>query len=168
MLYLCALAVVLVLARELLALELVKHLSDSLCGFRQHRFERDARRELTLFPKPVQSDVEERGDDEVITRKFAVQAGLSDGSHLVRSPGVPCYLYTCLMTPAASSSRAASLSLFIRLFAEQSNVSVLMSIAERQKGTNSSLVPREQQHGRVPQARCALHCLYGVSPPSCG
>ena len=44
--YLGALAVVLVLAREALRFKAVEHLADLLCGLREHGLERDARRQL--------------------------------------------------------------------------------------------------------------------------
>ena len=56
--HLCALAVVLVLARELFALELVEHLADCLGRLRQHGFQRDAGRQLALFAKLVDSDIQ--------------------------------------------------------------------------------------------------------------
>ena len=63
MLYLCALAVVLVLARELLALELVQHLADGLSRLRQHRLQGNARSQLTLGLQAVDAGVQKRGDN---------------------------------------------------------------------------------------------------------
>lgn len=71
MLYLCALAVVLVLARELLALELVQHLADGLSRLRQHRLQGHAWRELALFAKLIDADIEQCGNNEVVAGKLA-------------------------------------------------------------------------------------------------
>ena len=63
MLYLRALAVILVLAREFLAFELVEDFSYSLCGFRQHRLQGNARSQLTLGLQAVDAGVQKRGDN---------------------------------------------------------------------------------------------------------
>lgn len=70
--YLCTFAVVLVLARELLALEFVKHLPNSLRRFRQHGFKRHPRSELALPLEAIDPRVEKGGDDEVVVRQIAV------------------------------------------------------------------------------------------------
>ena len=66
-------AVIFVLARELLALELVQHLADGLSRLRQHRLQGHAWRELALFAKLIDADIEQRGNDEVVTGKLAGQ-----------------------------------------------------------------------------------------------
>ena len=70
MLYLRALAVILVLAREFLAFELVEDFSYSLCGFRQHMLERNARSQLALGLQSVDAGVQKRRDNQVIVGQF--------------------------------------------------------------------------------------------------
>ena len=74
MLYLRALAVILVLARELLAFEAVKHLADGLRRLRKHGLKRYARRELAPLLQPIDADLEQGRDHEVVRRKFAADA----------------------------------------------------------------------------------------------
>lgn len=69
--HLRALAVVLVLAREPLALEPVEHLADRLRGLRQHRLQRHARLELALFAQAVHAELEQRGHNAVVRRQLA-------------------------------------------------------------------------------------------------
>ena len=69
--HLRTLAIVLVLARELLVLEPVEHLADRFRGFCQHGLQRHARGELTAFAQPVDPDFQECGYDKVVRWKFA-------------------------------------------------------------------------------------------------
>ena len=61
-------AIILVLARELLALEFVEHLPNSLRRFRQHGLQRYTGGELALPLETVNPRVEKGGNDEVVIR----------------------------------------------------------------------------------------------------
>ena len=66
MLYLCALAVVLVLARELLALKLVEHLADGFCWLGQHRLQGHSGSQLANLLQSINADIKECWDDKIV------------------------------------------------------------------------------------------------------
>jgi hypothetical protein len=68
--HLRTLAVVLVLARELLALEAVQDFGDGLGGLRQHGLERHTGRKLAVFPQVVDPALHQSWYDDIVGRQF--------------------------------------------------------------------------------------------------
>ena len=69
--HLCAFAVVLVFACELLVLKAVEHLADRLGRLCEHRLQGHAWREFALFAKLIDTDIEQCGNNEVVAGKLA-------------------------------------------------------------------------------------------------
>ena len=64
-------AVIFVLARELLALELVEHLADGFCWLGQHRLQGHSGGQLANLLQSINADIKECWDDKIVAGQLA-------------------------------------------------------------------------------------------------